>query len=131
MSLPLEGEKLIELFEYIIKGLAYWHWKVILPPESCLAKASYFTSAGAEWFERLISYTAKHRVNVNLGNGVFIYEGAQSAECSELTVWRMSLYGAEISGGHTTYAERCANAYGITAPKRMPAASEFLRLLGA
>lgn len=131
MSLPLDGEKLIELFEYIIKGLAYWHWKVIFPPDSCLVKASYCTSAGAKLFEQLICCNAKHRINVNLGDGVFVYEGMQSAECSELTVWRMSLYGAEISSGHTTNEERCANAYGITVPKRMSAASDFLRLMEA
>lgn len=131
MSVPIESDKLIELFKFIIKGLAYWHCKVILPPESCLVKASFFTSAGTEWFEHLLAHKAKFRVNVNLGDGVFVYEGAQSAECNELTVWRMSLYGAEVGDEQMAYAEKCTHAYGITAPNRMLAASEFMRLLGA
>ena len=44
-------------------------------------------------FEKLLAQNAKHRIKGNLGDGVFVYEGAHSPECPELTVWRMSLYG--------------------------------------
>ena len=31
MTLPIEGEKLIELLRMIIRGLSFYHWKVVIP----------------------------------------------------------------------------------------------------
>jgi len=128
MTLPLDGEKVIQLFELIARGLAYWHWEICLPPETYLVKAAFFNSMGRELFERLLAKNAKERVKISLGDGVFSYEGAQSAECPELTVWRMSLYGAQVSGD-TKVMEKCSEAYALTAPRRMPAANELVRLI--
>lgn len=129
MTVPLDGEKLIQLFELIARGLAYWHWEICLPPETCLVKAAFFTSAGREIFERLLAQNAKDRVKISLGDGVFVYEGAQSAECPELTVWRMSLYGVHVGGDPKVPMEKCSKAYAITAPRRMPAVNGLIRLI--
>lgn len=130
MTLPLNSERLLKLFEYIAKGLSYHHWQVLLPPESYIVKAGFFSTQGQEIFERLLAHKAKERVSKNLGDGVFVYEGVQSAESAELTVWRMSLYGVEVSEGGKASAGRCSHAYAITAPERMPAARKLVRLLG-
>lgn len=45
--------------------------------------------------------------------------GPWVASCDpELILWRMSLYGAEIGGDLRFPAERCADVYGITVPKK-------------
>ena len=129
MTLPLEGEKLLQLFEFIARGLAYWHWNICLPQDTCLVKAAFFTSTGREIFESLLAKNAKERVKISLGDGVFVYEGAQSSESPKLTVWRMSLYGAQVSGDPKMPLEMCSEAYAITAPRRMPAANELVRLI--
>ena len=129
MTLPLDSEKLIQLFEFMAKGLAYWHWEIYLPPNTCLVKAAFLTSTGRRIFEELLAKNAISRVNISLGDGVFVYEAAQSAECPELTVWRMSLYCIQVSGDPKMPLERCSEAYVITAPRRMPAANKFARLI--
>lgn len=128
MTVPLDGEKLIQLFELIARGLAYWYWEICLPAETCLVKAAFFTSAGREMFERLLALNARDRVKISLDDDVFVYEGAQSAECRELTVWRMSLYGGQVSDPKVPM-EKCSEAYAITAPRRMSAANELVRLI--
>jgi hypothetical protein len=46
MTVPLlEGDQLIDLLEFIAGGLAFWHWETCLPPDKCLVKAPFFTSA--------------------------------------------------------------------------------------
>ncbi len=129
MTLPFEGEKVIQLFEFVARGLAYWHWGVYLSPKTCLVKAAFFTSPAQKIFEELLAKNARDRVKTSLGDGVFVYEGALSTECPELTVWRMSLYGVQIGGDPKVPMEKCSEAYVITAPKRMPAASDLVRLI--
>ncbi len=129
-SVPLDGAQLIQLFKFIGRGLANWHWEIYLEAETCVVIAAFIHSAGREIFERLLAMDAKNRVRVSLGGGVFVYEGAQSTECPELTMWRMSLYGAEVGGDPKAPKEGVSEAYVITAPRRMPVASKLVQLLG-
>ena len=130
LTVPIDSERLIQLFEFIAKGLAHWHWGIYLPANTCVVIAAFLTSPGRAVFESLIAKEARDRVKGNLGEGVFVYEGAQSAECPELTVWRMSLYGVVVGNDPRSPMERCSEVYCLTAPKRMPAANELVRLLG-
>jgi len=128
-TVPIDSERLIQLFELIAKGLAHWHWGIYLPSNTCVVKAAFLTSPGCKIFEKLMAQRAKDRVKENLGDGVFVYEGAQAAECPELTVWRMSLYGVVVGNDPRSPTESCSEAYCLTAPTRMPAANELVRLL--
>lgn len=124
MTIPFDSKRLTTLFEYIAKGLAYYHWQIYLPSDH-LVKAVLLTGAIREKFEGFLAH-ARDRVQGNLGEGVFVYEGVQAEECGELTVWRMSLYGAQVTGDPGAPAERCSEAYVLTAPKRMSAAVKLV-----
>ena len=124
MTIPFDSKQLTSLFEYITKGLAYYHWQIYLPSDH-LVKAVFLTGAIREKFEGFLAHS-RVRVRGNLGEGVFIYEGIQAEECDELTVWRMSLYSAQITGDPRAPTKRCSEAYVLTAPKRMPAAVKLL-----
>lgn len=127
MSIPFDSQRLLTLFEYIAKGLAWHHWQVYLGHEH-LVKAGFFIGAGQRSFEAILSMNG-NRVKANLGHGTFKYEGVQSHECPELTVWRMSFYGVKMGGDRKMHLEHCSHGYVITAPKKMPAASKFVQLL--
>lgn len=128
MSLPVDGQKLMMLYKYITKGLAFHHWNILFSPEHIL-KVGFFTREGERHIDKLMSLNGE-RVQRNLGNDTFIYEGVRSYESPYLTVWRMSLYGAELSESRKSMPERVTKAYAITAPNKMPAASKFVQLLG-
>jgi len=127
MTIPFDSKRLTLLFEYIAKGLAYYHWQIYLPPDH-LVNAMFLTGETRAKFEGFIAH-AKKRVQADLGDGVFIYEGIKAEECSELTVWRMSLYGAQVTGDPRAPTERCSVAYVLTAPKRMSAAVKLVKAL--
>lgn len=128
MSLPFDGGKLLKLYEFITKGLVFYHWGIYLTDEH-ITKVGLFTKEGEDFFERLLAMNG-NRVSGSLGNGTFSYEGVQSHESPFLSVWRMSLYGAEFSERRSSREFRAIYAYAITAPKKMPAASKFVQLLG-
>lgn len=130
MTIPFDGQDMERLYEYIVRGLAWHHWKLLLGPD-VMVKAGYLVEAGRRAFERLLTLGAADTVSVNLGDGVFKYEAVQAKECPELTVWKMSFYGGVLIGGDPKAPlERCTSAYGITAPKKWPASKELLAMLG-
>jgi hypothetical protein len=111
--------------EFIVKGLAWHHWKLLLG-QDYLVLASFITTEGQHFFDPLIDGTCQNRVKCCLGDGIFKYEGVQSKECPELTMWRMSLYGAEVGGDPGNSSARCSVVYGITAPKAWPVTEKLM-----
>jgi hypothetical protein len=91
-SLPVNGEKLIELTGLIARGLAWYHWPEELSDDHG-AKAWSMTAAGAPVFERFLSLNSGQRVSAELGGGVLAYEGARGKDAFHLSVWRLRWLG--------------------------------------
>ena len=125
MTLPLDGQAVDKLFEYIVKGLAWHHWKVELNA-SHFVRAAFLTELGRQHFDRFFAGAARARVEGDLAAGGFTYEGIQANDNAELTLWRMSLYGLEVSG-----TERSSVVYGLTVPKEWPVAGTLMGILSA
>ncbi len=93
MTLPIDSERFVRLFQFIGKGLIWHHWRAYLTDEH-FVKVWTLNRAGDDWFDRrLFHLNANARVTKNLGAGAFTYEGAQGVDCPEITVWRLSMYG--------------------------------------
>ena len=130
MTIPFDGHAMERLYEYIVRGLVWHHWKVPLGTD-VMVRAACLDAVGKKAFEHLLTLGAADWVSVSLGDGVFVYEGVQAKACQELTVWRMSFYGGVTLGGDPRFPhERCVSAYGITAPKKWPVSQELLAMLG-
>ena len=116
-----------KLFEFIVKGLAWHHWQVALGPKH-MVRASFLTEEGMRHFDAFFAGNARARVNAELGNGGFVYEGIQANDSSDLTLWKMSLYGAEV-GDLRAPGVRCSVVYGITVPKTWPVAAKLMAIM--
>lgn len=116
MTLPLDGLKMEMLFKMIAQGLSYFHWNLLLPHNTCDITGGYLIPEGVEIVERLLSMNAGKRVKEVLGGGAFEYEGVQATDRPEITIWRMSLYGALVGGDEHCPSLRVSNAYVTTAP---------------
>ena len=125
-SLPLDGQCLSKLYALIVRGLAFHHWAVIFG-DDYFVDAGYLNEIGRAEFENLIAKQASQRIVKNFGKGVFAYEVVQSFDDPGFTVWRMSLYGAQVEGN--ARHERISHAYAITVPKAWPTASALMDLL--
>lgn len=91
-SLPVNGEKLIELTALIARGLAWHHWPDDLSDDHG-AKAWGMTAAGAPVFDSFLALNSDERVSANLGGGVLTYEAARGKAAFHLSVWRFTWMG--------------------------------------
>lgn len=99
MTLPIEGKKLIELLRMIIRGLSFYHWKVVIPK-------NYRVDVYSLPLEGLIHFRDKiepnffkeNSVEGNIGDGCFQYIGAKHAALPTLSCWEMSFYNVHLTG---------------------------------
>jgi hypothetical protein len=99
MTIPIDPEKVGELFALTAKGLLWHHWQVLLSPNAFGVRAEMLSAVGEKFYNGALTMNSKARVGGALGNGTFRYEGAQSAQNPELSVWRFSVFGGlSVSG---------------------------------
>jgi hypothetical protein len=112
MTIPFEPEKLITLFEYIGRGLAWHHWGELIGRDTA-HWAGLLNRAGEALFEYLFGLTAKARVTESVANSALTYEGVQSAANPQLTVWRFSLYGGAMFSGDPDAPQECVSIVAV------------------
>jgi hypothetical protein len=116
MTLPIDPTKLLELHKWIARGLMFFHWQVRLTDEHDVT-ALTLTQAGEEIFDRHFALNAAARVEEDLKNGTFWYEGARAKDEATVTIWRFSMYGG-MQFGATTFPGEVASRIGVmTGPR--------------
>jgi len=103
--IPLEKGQVEKLFVFITKGLLWYHWQVILGAGDCVA-ATVFRSEGVASLDHILSrLTPRNRVDVNLGDGTFVYEGRQTIDSPGSSLWRFAIYGGLCFGERSRDSE--------------------------
>ena len=114
MAVPFEPEKLRELLRYIVRGLLWHHWNLMLPADHDVRVYAVVKKV-QPFFDGIIGQNAVKRVTENLGNGVFEYEGAQGTPAT-LTAWRFKLFGGlTLAGDPRTPEAEITNHYVLSA----------------
>jgi hypothetical protein len=116
-AIPFEHKPLEELFAMIAKALAFQYFGVRLG-SGYSSIASLFTNEGEEFFSRMLSSGKKH-VAGDLGEGTFKYEGAQSKDDPQLTMWRFEIYGGVDFGGDPNVYGPSSLAIAVTGRSEM------------
>ena len=130
MTVPFDGGELELLGEYIVKGLSRHHWDLNIGSDT-FVRTSFLREQGAVAFDRFFAGKARGRVASDLGEGVFSYEGIQSLESADLTLWKMSFYGAEVGGDPAAPGQKVSLMYGVSVAKTARAAELLAAVLGA
>jgi hypothetical protein len=92
IAVPINGEDIVRLFQYIAKGLILHHWNVYTPASDRIA-VKFFTSAGDALLNELCTNHPGKHVQVDLGNGSVRYEGIQDVRVPHATVWHIQMLG--------------------------------------
>jgi hypothetical protein len=93
------GSDLLELYALIARGLAWYHWRVLLDTRH-ESRAHAVTAAGERAFQPHLTNGVRYGVTRSVGNGAFSYTGMQRVEYPEFTAWRFSIYGGvKLFGG--------------------------------
>ena len=121
MTIPVEPEKIAELFSLIARALAWYHLRQYLLNDH-ESEALQLTSFGSAFFDRLFSMNAANRVHNDLGNRTVSYSGVQAVDTPQLTLWRIKLYGGIAFSGDPAAPNEVTTEIGaITGPRRLVA----------
>jgi hypothetical protein len=92
VTVPLDGEKLEKLVAFIVRGLAFHHWGVVLGADMVVDVHS-LTKRGEGVYKQLGALNASQKIMGNIGQGALVYEAAQGVDNPAVSVWQLSLYG--------------------------------------
>jgi hypothetical protein len=118
ITIPIDPDKVGELFSLIAKGLVWHHWQVLLHPDAFGVRAEMLSAAGEQFYSQALAMNSGARVRETLGNGTFSYEGVQSAENPELSVWRFSVFGGLAVSGDPEAPGEISSQIGATTGSR-------------
>lgn len=74
------------------------------------------TAAGEEIFDQQFALNAAARVQRNLGDSTFTYEGAQGVDVPEVTIWQFAMYGGVRFGDPNVPGEVATRVGVMTGP---------------
>jgi len=112
---PVEREKLIQLFEMIIRGLYHYTFKTILPKDY-FVEIYELNYGNLILFYNMLLLEPNNFIQKELGNGIFYYKYATSDEDQGISVWEMSFYnGMMITRNAKEYLFFC----GLTGPEEI------------
>jgi hypothetical protein len=119
MTVPIEPEKLRELFGQIVRGLAWHHFSVALRQDDS-SDGMILSRSGTQLFDRMFTMNAANRIVQDLGAGTVHYQGVQAVDNPLLTLWRFKFYGGiALSGDPRNPNVVSTEIAGITGPRRM------------
>ena len=115
LAVPVIGEAIEKAFVFIVKGLAWHHWRIYLDGRVRVVAQS-LTADGCVFFEEnFFSRRPAKRVAVDLGEGTFVYEGVQAVDVPTVTAWRFRAYGGALFVGDDDLA---SNEIGVVSGPR-------------
>jgi hypothetical protein len=98
LKVPIDGEKIEKLAGFIVRGLMWHHWNIVLGPD-CFVDVLSLTERGEAFFDRYRRMRASDRVRGDIGNGALVYQGAQGTDNPKVSVWELSIYGGAKMAG--------------------------------
>lgn len=125
-TLPIDCGAFQMFFNLIAKGLTWYHWRTHLTAQD-FVEVWTLTDAGARPFDEwLAKANARERVRRNLGNGTFVYEGAQGIDCPQVTIWYIWPYGGVHVSDNSRNAERISSRVTIlTGPQSVKQSAQL------
>jgi hypothetical protein len=98
LAIPIEGERIEQLVGYIVRGLMFHHWSVVLGND-CMVNVLSLTRHGEGFFGHYLGLNANQRALGNIGRGALQYHGAQGVDNPQVSFWVVSLYGGMKTEG--------------------------------
>jgi len=96
LTVPIDGNRYMELFKYIVKALAWYHWGTFITKDSVIFTTA-LTKFGEEMFnQHLFSLRSKNAVSEVIGKNTIKYSGVQAVDDNEITVWNFEMYGGIV-----------------------------------
>lgn len=97
LTIPIRNDYSTELFKYIAKGLAYYHWGTLIEKSSTVFAFS-LTDDDKEIFKQwFFSLNKERQVKEIIGNNTFNYEGIQCTDDNQNTFWIFQTFNGLVT----------------------------------
>jgi hypothetical protein len=122
MTVPVDGEKLNAYVGYVVRGLMWHHWQVMLDANH-FVEVQCLTGSGEKFFAVMSGWRGSNRLDETLGDCVLSYTAVQGTDRAEISVWVLSLFnGLKVSAGDP---REQATRWGVmTGPRRVQERAE-------
>lgn len=119
-SIPFDWDRFERWIVFIVKGLAWHHWQVLLSAD-CHVEILGLTRHGERFFEQFERMgAAQHIPNCPVGDGTFAYEARQGTDNPQVSIWKFSIYGGMVLAGDPTAPGHTVKTIGaMVGPKRV------------
>ena len=112
-AMPLDWQKFEKWLVFVVKGLAWHHWKVLIGAD-CTFDVHALTPHGEAFYQRLLIMRAAQRIPLqDVVAGTFSYEASQGVDYPEISVWTLSLYGGVTLAGDETAPGQTVSKIGV------------------
>jgi len=102
ISLPFQPEKIIKYCKYIVKGLSWFEWSVIIPKHYILEVMPLTRDYGIIWFRDLVlTMSPEFRRDCVIANGGFGYTCTRNIDDAAFSAWHLKFYGNLQIAGQT------------------------------
>jgi hypothetical protein len=126
LSTTARQKELGQLFEFIGKGLIWYHWQVYLHHDDVI-EVSLRTTAADQALQTVFDQFASQRIQKNFGNGTVQYEGLRDPNSPRATAWRIRMLG----GIHMSFLDApeivYSSIYVCTKPRNQEAVVDGVR----
>lgn len=118
-SVPFDWPMVEQWLVFVVKGLAWHHWKVLIGSDFSV-EIFALTPHGEAVFQRLLTMPAAERIRQDVGAGTFSYEAAQGIDIPQISVWEFSIYGGVKLRDRTAPEQTVSKIGAMVGPKRVP-----------
>lgn len=107
MTVPFPGEKLVELFEFIVRGVHAFDFKTVLDPETFVEVSPLTIPELRSAYRVMLTWNGSDRVHSQLGEGTFEYQGILGTDNRQISVWAFEMFGGmQIADAETRKTQR-------------------------
>lgn len=106
-TLHIDANKIEELYRFIVRGLCWSEFKLLLPPSDSELEVGLLVPEVAALIDSMLAMKAKQKCHKKIAGGLFECEGAQAVDNDLLTIWKMTLYNVVFAD----YADLNMKAY--------------------
>jgi len=105
---PIEFEPIEELFGLIARGLLWYHFRTLLRDDDLVTVQALNGELERFYEENFFAPLPRPPLTQKLGDDTVVYQGFQTSDCPQGSVWRIRLYGglqlASSAGGDDSIA---------------------------
>jgi hypothetical protein len=128
ISLPFQPEKITEYCKYIVRGLVWYEWNVIIPKEYIVEVLPFRQHAYIFFHNHVLTMSPNFRRHGILACGGFEYTCTRSSTDAAFSAWHLKFYENMLLAGEVAKDKlECIEFCALTGPPTIRPIVERLR----